>query len=289
MSKETFKSAGETPERTGLSEEEKARFLLAKTDETVRNELVLENQGLVGKVVSKFYTTGSISKEDLFQEGAIALMKAIVNFEPGKGDTFSTYAFDCIKKSLKTALRKNSGRTVSVPQYAVRADFKRSSTINANAKKNNITKSESAEQLGLSEVSILPQEKSMSEELKNDSDLTIGDTIADEKVFHPETTEMAKAEIEKLFILIIHVVDGLQTQEERNVFFARYGNSLSQPYQKLPGAPAIGETLHMSKEKVKDTLDIFWRKTKHDLEIDENAFLNILKRRYELQEHVNAN
>jgi RNA polymerase sigma factor (sigma-70 family) len=63
---------------------------LNKTQE----EMVLDNMGLVHKIVGKYnvYDNVNFDYDDLLQEGTIGLMKAIKNFDSSKNNKFSTFA-----------------------------------------------------------------------------------------------------------------------------------------------------------------------------------------------------
>lgn len=78
-----------------------------------RNELVLRNQGLVGKVARRYFDTG-LSFEDLMQEGQIGLIKAANRYDPEQGTRFSTYAVWWIRQSVGRAVA-NTGRMIRLP------------------------------------------------------------------------------------------------------------------------------------------------------------------------------
>lgn len=78
----------------------------------VLNKIIEKNLGMVQKIVSKFYvnTINSIERDDLVQEGTIALIKAIemYKFDIEKKAKFSTYAFTVITSLLKNYLNHNN-------------------------------------------------------------------------------------------------------------------------------------------------------------------------------------
>lgn len=78
-----------------------------------RNELVLRNQGLVGKVARRYFDTG-LAFEDLMQEGQIGLIKAADRYDPEQGTRFSTYAVWWIRQSVGRAVA-NTGRMIRLP------------------------------------------------------------------------------------------------------------------------------------------------------------------------------
>lgn len=70
------------------------------------DRLVTENMGLVNMVVRRYLGHGT-DYEDLFQIGAVGLVKAARNFDPDKNLKFSTYAVSKIAGELKTYFRDN--------------------------------------------------------------------------------------------------------------------------------------------------------------------------------------
>jgi len=77
-----------------------------------RDQLVLDNTGLVWSVVKKYRGRG-YEQEDLFQIGCIGLMKAIDRFDQTFGVCFSTYAVPMIIGEVKRYLRDNNSIRVS--------------------------------------------------------------------------------------------------------------------------------------------------------------------------------
>lgn len=91
-------------------------------DKDARETLVEENIGLIHHVVKRFLGRG-VEAEDLFQIGAIGLMKAIDRFDLGFGVRFSTYAVPMIAGEMKRFLRDDNMIKVSrsLKELAVRA------------------------------------------------------------------------------------------------------------------------------------------------------------------------
>lgn len=81
-------------------------------DKEAREALIEENMGLIHHVVKRFLGRG-VEAEDLFQIGAIGLMKAIDRFDLEYGVRFSTYAVPMIAGEIKRFLRDDSMIKVS--------------------------------------------------------------------------------------------------------------------------------------------------------------------------------
>ena len=73
-------------------------------DKESLEKLVVENKGLVWCVVRKFSGRG-IESDDLFQIGAIGLIKAINKFDTSFNVEFSTYAIPMILGEIRRFLR----------------------------------------------------------------------------------------------------------------------------------------------------------------------------------------
>ena len=73
-------------------------------DKDAREQLVEENMGLVWSVVRRFTGRGT-DTEDLFQIGAMGLLKAIDKFDLSFDVKFSTYAVPMIAGEIKRFLR----------------------------------------------------------------------------------------------------------------------------------------------------------------------------------------
>lgn len=95
-----------------------------KGNNSARDTLVAENTGLVWSVVKRFAGRG-YELEDLFQIGAIGLMKCIDKFDINFGVKFSTYAVPMIMGEIKRFLRDDGMIKVSRPlkELAIKARY----------------------------------------------------------------------------------------------------------------------------------------------------------------------
>ena len=84
-------------------------------DKRARDRLVKHNLGLIHSVVHRFTDRG-VDGDDLFQIGAIGLLKAIDRFDTTFGVRFSTYAVPMIMGEIRRYLRDDGmikvGRTI---------------------------------------------------------------------------------------------------------------------------------------------------------------------------------
>ena len=81
-------------------------------DKAARDRLVVENMGLIWSIVRRFERRGH-ETEDLFQIGAIGLMKAVDHFDLDMGLRFSTYAVPMMTGEIKRCLRDDGMIKVS--------------------------------------------------------------------------------------------------------------------------------------------------------------------------------
>ncbi len=89
------------PHVRGHSERLAARA--RRNDRAARAALVEEHMGIVRAIAFRYRGFG-IPFEDLVQEGAIGLLAAIDDYDPGRGTTFSTYAFWRIRAAVTHAV-----------------------------------------------------------------------------------------------------------------------------------------------------------------------------------------
>ena len=70
------------------------------------NQMIIDNDGLVGFVLTNFYPTYRFD-EDLRQEGLIGLWRACKSFDENKGVQFSTYASRCIRNEINLSIARS--------------------------------------------------------------------------------------------------------------------------------------------------------------------------------------
>ncbi|MDE5990511.1 MAG: sigma-70 family RNA polymerase sigma factor, partial [Clostridia bacterium] len=87
-------------------------------------EILMENyKGAVNKIARAFYIKGA-DRDDVVQEGMIALYNAIVTYDLDAKVAFSTYANECVKNRILDCLRsgnrlKNKALSESLPISSV--------------------------------------------------------------------------------------------------------------------------------------------------------------------------
>ena len=87
-------------------------------DDSAAEQLIQENTGLIWSVVKKFAKRG-YELEDLYQIGAIGLLKCIRKFDTAYDVKFSTYAIPMIVGEIKRFLRDDGMIKVSRPMKEI--------------------------------------------------------------------------------------------------------------------------------------------------------------------------
>lgn len=77
--------------------------------------LTLENVGLAYKLAARFAVGRKGGLADLRQQAVIALHRAAVTFDAGRGLAFSTHAWTVVSRSLTTIARADAARRRSLP------------------------------------------------------------------------------------------------------------------------------------------------------------------------------
>lgn len=117
---------------------DRIRELIKKSqdgDRQAQDILVQENMGLIWSVVKKFTNRG-YDPEDLFQIGAIGLIKCIQKFDLSYDVKFSTYAVPMIVGEIKRFLRDDGLIKISRPikEIAQKAKYAQEELLQKNGK-----------------------------------------------------------------------------------------------------------------------------------------------------------
>lgn len=91
------------------NEQERLLQEFAETQSSrIKEKIFNHNLGLVAKVATKCNMKQGGTKEDLFQEGCLGLLRAIEKFDPETGLKFSTYAYHWIRAKMLRYVSNNS-------------------------------------------------------------------------------------------------------------------------------------------------------------------------------------
>lgn len=123
-------------------------------DSAAMEKLIVDNSGLIWSIVRKFRGRG-YEAEDLFQIGAIGLIKCIDKFDLSYDVKFSTYAVPMIMGEIRRFIRDDGMIKVSRPlkETAARAKMIREQMTNKNGDEPTI--SQLAEEMGIEAESLV--------------------------------------------------------------------------------------------------------------------------------------
>lgn len=86
-----------------------------ETNSMSRDEMIMANQNLIWTVIHTKFPGIKMDKEDLFQQGQIALIRAVDTYDPKKG-SLSTVACTAIYRELKRYIISSKGG-LRIPEY----------------------------------------------------------------------------------------------------------------------------------------------------------------------------
>ena len=94
-------------------------------DIEAREELIVSYRPLVYWIASKIHVNDREIKQDMIQEGLLALIKAVDKFEPSRGFKFSTYAWHKIHGQIVNFLERSVMRApMPMPdEYLTESDY----------------------------------------------------------------------------------------------------------------------------------------------------------------------
>lgn len=82
----------------------------------LRNNIVVDNLGLVISIAKDYANTNHIEIMDLIQEGSLGLINAVEDYDINKGFAFSTFATPYIKNAIRAYLSKHS-HLITIPSW----------------------------------------------------------------------------------------------------------------------------------------------------------------------------
>jgi RNA polymerase primary sigma factor len=92
-----------------------------------------DHTGLIGLVLKRhryLHVCGSLEREDLWQAGAIGLLRAIELFDPSRGVAFPTYAIPWIRQAVGRLIA-NHASSVRLPVHLQRARWRQGCSVRA--------------------------------------------------------------------------------------------------------------------------------------------------------------
>lgn len=189
-------------------------------------DLVVEgNLKLILSVIKKFNNRGE-NLDDLFQVGAMGLLKAIDNFDFSHGVKFSTYAVPMIIGEIKRYLRDNSKIRVtrSLKDIAYKALQFKERYLMANAKEPTVE--EIAKELELETIDVIMALEAIQEPISIYT--TIFNNGDDEIYLMDQIPDDTNSEEKKLNKMIIEEGIGRLNTRLRSIIYNRYYENKTQ-------------------------------------------------------------
>ncbi len=210
-------------------------------DEQARERLVQSNLRLVISI-AKHYTGRGLPLADLIQEGNLGLIRAAEQYDPERGNRFSTYASWWIRQSISRALQQQA-TLISVPQHMIKVlqQVRTTSALLQQELGREPTVHEVAQRTGLSPEQVrdlihaVANPISLEMPINSSEGSVLGDLIAQEEEADWETRIDLENLLERL------------TEKEREVIRLRYG---LEGHTAMT-LDAVGKLLGISKERVR--------------------------------------
>lgn len=187
------------------------------------NELIKSNERLIWDIAKRFYGRGC-EADDLFQLGALGMIKAVKNFELERGLAFSTYAVPMIMGEIKRFLRDDGPVKVSRSLREIASKARRCGSELTQKNGREATVKEIASVLGIPEeeisaaISASERPDSINRPAYGEGSASLGEIIEDSSRFDEKLiTKISLAEAaEKL--------DG----RDRQILVLRYFKNMTQ-------------------------------------------------------------
>jgi RNA polymerase primary sigma factor len=211
-------------------------------DGDARDELVERNLGLVWTIADRYRGRG-VAFEDLLQEGAVGLVRAVERFDHRRGVRLSTYAAWWIRRALMDALA--NGRPIRVPPAARRqmAAIQRARAELRRMRSQSPTTDDIAERTRLSPRTVLalqavPQVGVSLDEPIGDDPTPLGELISDPSARDASEGLERRETSRQLWSLLRRL-----PERQREVLVRRYGlgGDRAQSHQEIGAWLGVGE------------------------------------------------
>ena len=216
------------------------------------DDVIKSCSNLIYMIINKYFKGGSV--DDLYQVGAIGVMKAYDNYKNEKGAKFSTYAYKYIYGELYAYVNSDRGLKVSKENYILYKKINEGKNILSQRLMREPTINELSNFLEIDAYVISSAYSSMEpiDSLdriiyKDSKDIFRFDTISDNRYYYNIDYLMLSSELEKL------------TDEEKMIIYLRYFQDKTQSeVAEILGINQVQVSRHEKKtlKKIKENCKI---------------------------------
>jgi RNA polymerase sigma factor (sigma-70 family) len=155
-----------------------------------RNSLVEDHRGLVTTIARRYVGRSGLSRDDLIQEGLLALCRAVERYEPNRGTRFSSYAVSVLQRVMAHAVRKMG----NPPAAPMRLFDARTSAGPLRIRSSAVTERIRSRPPALVSLDAAAE--------RSDDSGTLAERITDPNLLRPDVSAMRSIELERLRVAL---------------------------------------------------------------------------------------
>lgn len=219
----------------------------------IKHKIVLKNLGLISAIAQKYVST-NVEYEDLYQEGVLALYKAVDMFEYKRGYKFSTYAYKWLYNFIGRYV-SNHSRTIRIPTnlYEEYRQISNAQSLYFETHGEDMSYEDIAKETGLTIERIrevLRVERLSGSSVALDSLIETDDGVAEinQVIEDPKATQTYEDVLYNIDMQEFwEKIRSILTEQEFNIICYRMGYSVDTPLS----LDAVGKKYNITRERVR--------------------------------------